>query len=109
MLHSHFLTLYRDTDESDRSSDIGGVISATSNMAYEMTTLPGGGGAVDDHEYEVIGKGGGNIGGPITQSAAPEEMYEIPASDTQHPPPPPSLPDATPTAGNVGMVSDESK
>ena len=104
--------LQRDTGESSGSIDKGGVISTNSNMAYEMNTLPGEGGAVDDHEYEVIGRRRGNTSGLVTQGAVLDEMYEIPASDTQHPPPPPPPPlpsEATPTAATVGVACDEKK
>ena len=65
--------LQRDTGESSVSIDKGGVIST--NMAYEMNTLPGEGGAVDDHEYEVIGRGRRNTSGLVTQGAVLDEMY----------------------------------
>ena len=70
-------------------------------MAYEMTTLHGGG--VDDHEYEVIG---GNTHAAVTQGAVLEGMYEIPANATQYPPPPAPLPEATPTGENVGVANE---
>ena len=73
-------------------------------MAYEMTTLPGGGGgAVDDHEYEVIGRGRGNTSGPVTQG---EGIYSIPDDVTQHPHPPPPLPEAIPTGENVDVANE---
>ena len=67
-------------------------------MAYEMTTLPGGG--VDDHEYEVIGRGRGNT---HTATQGDEGLYEIPSSVTQYPP----LPEATPTSENVGVANED--
>ena len=73
-------------------------------MAYEMTTLPGeGGGGVDDHEYEVIGRGRGNT---HTATQGDEGLYEIPSSVTQYPPTPPPLPEATPTSENVGVANE---
>ena len=48
-------------------------------MAYEMTTLTGEGGGVDDHEYEVIGRGRGNT------HTGDEGLYEISSSVTQYP------------------------
>ena len=70
-------------------------------MAYEMTTLPGeGGGGVDDHEYEVIGRGRGNT------HTATQGLYEIPSSVTQYPPIPPPLPEAAPTSENVGVANE---
>ena len=71
-------SLFSDTEGS---IDKGVVISTTSNMAYEMTTLPGEGG-VDDHEYEVIGRGRGNT---HTATQGDEGLYEIPSSVTQYP------------------------
>ena len=73
-------------------------------MAYEMTTLSGGGG-VDDHEYEVIGRGRSNTHA-VTQGDVLEGMYVIPANVTQYPPPPPPLPEATPTGENVGVANE---
>ena len=70
--------------DTEGSIDKGVVISTTSNMAYEMTTLPGGGG-VDDHEYEVIG---GVRGNTHTATQGDEGLYEIPSSVTQYPPTP---------------------
>ena len=61
-------------------------------MAYEMTTLPGGGG-VDDHEYDVIGRGRGNT---HTATQGDEGLYEIPSSVTQYPPTPPPPPPPPP-------------
>ena len=74
-------------------------------MAYEMTTLPGGEGRVDDHEYEVIGGGRGNT---HTATQGDEGLYEIPSSVTQYPPTPPPLPEAAPTSENV-VVANEGK
>ena len=69
-------------------------------MAYEMTTLTGEGGGVDDHEYEVIGRGRGNT------YTGDEGLYEISSSVTQYPPTPPPLPEVTPTSQNVGVANE---
>ena len=72
-------------------------------MAYEMTTLPGGGGGgVDDHEYEVIGRGRGNTSGPVTQG---DGIYSIPDDVTQHPHPHAPLPLTKTTPTDVDVAN----
>ena len=73
------LSLSPSFSESPHYSDRGGAIPTTSNMAYELTTLPG----PDDgsHEYEVIGRD--KAVGPQSET---EGAYEIPVDVTHHPP-----------------------
>ena len=82
--------------ESPHYSDAEGAIPTTSNMAYELTTLPGPGDG--SHEYEVIGRG--KAGGPQSET---EGAYEIPADVTHHPPIARPPIKATPTPRDVDV------
>ena len=73
-------------------------------MAYVMATLSGGGG-VDDHEYEVIGRGRSNTHG-VTQGDVLEPVYAIPDDVTRYPPSSSPLTEATPTDENVGVANE---
>ena len=73
-------------------------------MAYEMTTLPGGGG-VDDHEYEVICRGRSNTHA-VTHGDVLEPVYAIPDDVTRYQPSSSPLTDATHTDENVGVANE---
>ena len=81
-----------------------GAIPTTSNMAYELTTLPGP--DDDSHEYEVIGRG--KTSGPQTATLDTEATYEIPdVTPHPHPATPPinttPTTEATHTPGDVDV------
>ena len=73
-------------------------------MAYVMATLSGGGG-VDDHEYEMIGRGRSNTHA-VTQGDVLEPVYAIPDDVTRYPPSSSPLTEATPTDENVGVANE---